>query len=149
MDREPLYLRTWPDRQTNTLTKQQTQALRAKSQQAEAEAEALDQLEHQVAEPKKSRAALERERKKRRSESAGPKWFDLPATEVTPELERNLKLLKMRDVLDPKRHYRANDSKQLPKYFQIGTVVDNPADFYAEGGAHVRRRKRVRDQRKE
>lgn len=25
----------------------------------------------------------------------------------------------MRGVLDPKRHYKANDSKKLPKYFQV------------------------------
>ncbi|EDO34645.1 predicted protein, partial [Nematostella vectensis] len=64
-------------------------------------------------------------------QSAGPKWFDLPATTVTPELKQELKVLKMRHILDPKRHYKKNDSKELPKYFQMGTVVEGAADFYS------------------
>ena len=54
-----------------------------------------------------------------REESAGPKWFNLPATKITPEIERDMKLLKMRNVLDSKRHYKKNDSSSLPKYFQV------------------------------
>jgi len=54
-----------------------------------------------------------------RQQSAGPKWFNLPATEITPEIEQDLKLLKLRNVLDRKRHYKKNDSKALPKYFQV------------------------------
>jgi Fcf2 pre-rRNA processing len=45
----------------------------------------------------------------------------MPATEVTPSLKRDLTLLQMRDVLDPKRHYRAS-AKKLPKYFQVVSV---------------------------
>ncbi|CAI7867410.1 unnamed protein product [Closterium sp. NIES-54] len=37
----------------------------------------------------------------------------------------------MRNVLDPKRHYRSADSKKLPTHFQIGTVVEGAADFYS------------------
>lgn len=37
----------------------------------------------------------------------------------------------MRNVLDKKRHYKKNDSSALPKYFQIGTVVEGSADFYS------------------
>jgi hypothetical protein len=50
--------------------------------------------------------------------TAGEKWFDMPATEITPQLKQDLTLLQMRDVLDPKRHYRAS-AKTLPKYFQV------------------------------
>ena len=46
-------------------------------------------------------------------------------------------------MLDPKRHYRANDSAKLPKFFQIATVIDNAADYYAKEG-NTRGRKRVR-----
>jgi hypothetical protein len=34
--------------------------------------------------------------------SAGSNWYNLPATIVTPELKRDLQLLRMRSVLDPK-----------------------------------------------
>lgn len=51
--------------------------------------------------------------------SAGKEWFDLPATTITPELKNDLRILKMRGALDPSRHYKKNDTKELPKYFQV------------------------------
>ena len=57
-----------------------------------------------------------------RLRSAGKGWFDMPAPQVTPELKNDLKLLRMRNALDPSRHYKANDSKQLPRYFQVLVV---------------------------
>nr|XP_058958238.1 uncharacterized protein LOC131785366 [Pocillopora verrucosa] len=78
-----------------------------------------------------SRYAQKKQRKKAREETAGPMWFNLPATQITPEIERDMKLMKMRNVLDKKHHYKKNDSSALPKYFQIGTVVEGTADFYS------------------
>merc|ERR1712244_80811 len=57
---------------------------------------------------------------------------NLPATELTEERKNDLELLQMRNVLDPKRFYKKNNSENLPKYFQIGTIVDNAADFYTD-----------------
>lgn len=54
-----------------------------------------------------------------RAKSAGRNWFDMPAPEMTQELQRDLNILRMRHVLDPKRHYKKNSSKKLPKYFQV------------------------------
>ena len=39
----------------------------------------------------------------------------------------------MRSILDPKRFYKSNDLKTLPKYFQMGTYVDNSSEFYTDG----------------
>lgn len=50
--------------------------------------------------------------------TAGDKWFDMPATQVTASLKQDLMLLQVRDVLDPKRHYRSS-AKAIPKYFQV------------------------------
>lgn len=36
----------------------------------------------------------------------------------------------MRGVLDPTRHYRKNAVESTPKFFQVGTVVGNSADYY-------------------
>ncbi|XP_050022758.1 deoxynucleotidyltransferase terminal-interacting protein 2 [Dermacentor andersoni] len=69
-------------------------------------------------------------RKEERSKTKGPGWFGLPAPEMTDELKHDLEVLRMRHVLDPKRFYKKNDLKDLPKYFQVGTVMDSPADFY-------------------
>ncbi|KAG2274846.1 hypothetical protein Bca52824_057401 [Brassica carinata] len=47
-------------------------------------------------------------------------WFDMPAPTMTPELKRDLQLLKLRDVMDPKTHYKrvASQSNLAGKYFQ-------------------------------
>lgn len=70
-------------------------------------------------------------RKMQTDRSAGKEWFDLPATTITPELKNDLRILKMRGALDPSRHYKKNDTKELPKYFQVGTVIEGPGEFYS------------------
>ena len=54
----------------------------------------------------------------------------MPATIITPEIKKDLLILKSRGVLDPKRHYKKdknilNSSSKdgLPKYFQFGTII--------------------------
>ncbi|KAJ4721895.1 rRNA-processing protein fcf2 [Melia azedarach] len=71
--------------------------------------------------------------KKQVKDTAGTKWFDMPAATITPELKKDLQLLKLRSVIDPKRHYKKGDakSKSLPKYFQVGTVVESSTDFFS------------------
>ncbi|EDQ88777.1 uncharacterized protein MONBRDRAFT_26080 [Monosiga brevicollis MX1] len=78
----------------------------------------------------KKEAIRRNERKK--NPTAGRKWFNMPATEITPEVAADLKILGMRDVLDRKRHYRSADSSQPPKFFQVGRIVDGAADFYSD-----------------
>ncbi|KAL4958820.1 Fcf2 domain-containing protein [Aspergillus stella-maris] len=64
--------------------------------------------------------------------TAGSDWFDLPQTELTPELKRDLQLLRMRSILDPKRHYKKENGKaQPPKYSQIGTIVEGPTEYFS------------------
>ncbi|KAI3337018.1 Fcf2-domain-containing protein [Xylariaceae sp. AK1471] len=62
---------------------------------------------------------------------AGPQWFNLPATDLTPELRRDLQLLRMRDVLDPKRHYKKDNSRAIPEFSQVGTVMPGPTDYFS------------------
>ena len=63
--------------------------------------------------------------------NAGNGWFNMPAVEYTPELRRDMRLLKLRGAYDPKRFYKTDDTSKLPKHFQIGTVVEGAADFYS------------------
>ncbi|KAJ0093744.1 hypothetical protein Patl1_24741 [Pistacia atlantica] len=58
--------------------------------------------------------------KKQMKDTVGTSWFDMPAATITPELKKDLQLLKLRNAFDPKRHYKKGDtkSKTLPKYFQ-------------------------------
>jgi hypothetical protein len=51
---------------------------------------------------------------------------------LTPELKRDLQLLRMRSILDPKRHYKKENGKaQPPKYSQVGTIIEGPTEFFS------------------
>ena len=60
---------------------------------------------------------------------------------MTEALKRDLQVLQMRSVLDPKRHYRKENTRtsaaHLPKTFEVGTII---AD-HTESAAHKMRRK--------
>ncbi|XP_030289525.1 deoxynucleotidyltransferase terminal-interacting protein 2 [Sparus aurata] len=77
-----------------------------------------------------SKKAVKLKHRVEREKSTGDAWFNMKAPEITEELKGDLKVLKMRGSLDPKRFYKKNDRDGFPKYFQVGTVVDNPVDFY-------------------
>ncbi|KAL3425780.1 hypothetical protein PVAG01_02571 [Phlyctema vagabunda] len=63
---------------------------------------------------------------------AGPAHFNMPRTVVTPELKRDLQLLKMRAVLDPKRFYKKENAKaQIPEFSQVGTVIEGPTEYFS------------------
>ncbi|XP_004699308.1 deoxynucleotidyltransferase terminal-interacting protein 2 [Echinops telfairi] len=79
---------------------------------------------------RESKFQLQKKRREERQKTAGNGWFGMKAPELTAELKTDLKVLKMRASMDPKRFYKKNDRDGFPKYFQVGTIVDNPADFY-------------------
>ncbi|CAJ1329721.1 unnamed protein product [Effrenium voratum] len=71
-----------------------------------------------VDDAKERRAELRRQKEEKLD-----KWFGLPKHKMTPELEKELKALRLRANFDPKRFYKANDRQELPKYFTIATEV--------------------------
>ncbi|KAL6941907.1 hypothetical protein ACO0QE_003068 [Hanseniaspora vineae] len=58
------------------------------------------------------------------------KWFHIGKTEMTPQIKRDLLVIKHRQALDPKRHYK-KDKWALPKNFQVGTLVEDKSEFYS------------------
>ncbi|KAL2943590.1 rRNA-processing protein fcf2 [Bienertia sinuspersici] len=86
--------------------------------------------------------------RKQVKDTTGSSWFDMPAPVLTPELKQDLQLLKLRNVMDPKRHYKKSDtkSKTLPKYFQMGTVVESASDFYSGRLTKKERKSRIADE---
>ncbi|XP_073675491.1 deoxynucleotidyltransferase terminal-interacting protein 2 isoform X2 [Garra rufa] len=78
-----------------------------------------------------SKHATKLKRKAEREKTTGDGWFNMRAPELTEELKNDLKALKMRGAMDPKHFYKKNDREGFPKYFQVGTVVDSPEDFYS------------------
>ncbi|XP_036622739.1 deoxynucleotidyltransferase terminal-interacting protein 2 isoform X2 [Trichosurus vulpecula] len=79
---------------------------------------------------KESQFQLKKKRREERKKTAGDGWFGMKAPELTTELKNDLRALQMRASMDPKRFYKKNDRDGFPKYFQVGTIADNPADFY-------------------
>ncbi|KAK2500710.1 hypothetical protein MC885_002241 [Smutsia gigantea] len=66
-----------------------------------------------------SKYQLQKKRRKERQKTAGDGWFGMKAPELTDELKNDLKALKMRASMDPKRFYKKNDRDGFPKYFQV------------------------------
>ncbi|KAM0749072.1 Fcf2-domain-containing protein [Meredithblackwellia eburnea MCA 4105] len=66
-----------------------------------------------------------KERLARKPRTAGPQWFNMPATELTPEVKREIQAMKMRNALDPKRFYKggAKDDKSVPEFFSLGHIL--------------------------
>lgn len=69
---------------------------------------------------------------------SGSKWFNMKQPEITPEINRDLSIIKQRNALDPKRHYK-KDKWETPKYFQMGTVIEGNTEYYS---ARMSRRER-------
>ena len=89
---------------------------------------------------------LKKLKREEREKTKGKDWFNMPALEMTEERQRDLEMVQMRKVLDPKRFYKKNNSDNLPKYFQIGTIVDNAADFYTDRVAKKDRKQTMVDE---
>ncbi|XP_045456268.1 deoxynucleotidyltransferase terminal-interacting protein 2 [Melitaea cinxia] len=85
-------------------------------------------------------------RKKRRERTKGPEWFNMKAPEVTEELKNDLQVLKMRSALDPKHFYKKNDMEVLPKYFQVGRVMDSAVDHVNERLTRKQRKRTMVDE---
>jgi hypothetical protein len=58
-----------------------------------------------------------KERLKQKEATAGKAWGSMPKVELTEELRNDLKAIKFRNQIFPKRFYKNNDSENLPKYF--------------------------------
>lgn len=70
--------------------------------------------------------------KQKKKATAGSEWFNMPRTDLTPQLKRDLQLLKMRNVLDPHRHYKKDGGKmKAPDYSQVGTIIEGPTEYFS------------------
>ncbi|KAI9646939.1 dTDP-fucopyranose mutase [Ciborinia camelliae] len=69
---------------------------------------------------------------KAKQATAGAKWYNMPKTLVTPELKRDLQLIRLRSVLDPKRFYKKDSARaEVPEYSQVGTVIEGPTEYFS------------------
>ncbi|KJZ75981.1 hypothetical protein HIM_04437 [Hirsutella minnesotensis 3608] len=73
-------------------------------------------------------------------DNAGPDWFNLAKTDLTPEFKRDWQLLRMRGLLDPK-HQKKSLRSDPPAYSRVGEVIPGPADFH---GSRLTRKEKKR-----
>ncbi|KAH6636084.1 Fcf2 pre-rRNA processing-domain-containing protein [Chaetomium tenue] len=63
-------------------------------------------------------------------DTLGADWFNLPRTNLTPELKRDLQALRMRDVAAMGKQFFKKDSRKdlIPEYSQVGTIIAGATD---------------------
>lgn len=82
--------------------------------------------------------------KKAVSDDAGAAWNHMPRTRIEdPKVKREFQLLRLRGVLDPKKHFKKDTRKDpFPQYSQMGTLIEAPLDYHS-GRVPRRERKRT------
>ena len=63
---------------------------------------------------------------------AGEDWFHMPRTDLTPELKRDLQLLRMRHVIAlGKQHFKKDTRRDpVPEFSHVGTIIESATDGY-------------------
>ena len=64
-------------------------------------------------------------------QKAARDYSSIPEQEITPEVKRDFRVLRLRGTMDPKRFYKGSDESKIPKRFQWGTVIEGPTEFYS------------------
>lgn len=77
-------------------------------------------------------------------------WHEIPVVRMTPELEKDLRLIENRNHLDPKRFYKSSGTGrkpgELPSRVHVGTVVVGAHEFYSGRLTKRERRKTFTDE---
>jgi Fcf2 pre-rRNA processing protein len=64
-----------------------------------------------------------------------------------PQLKRDLQILRLRGVLDPKVHFKKQSAKsQEPRYCHVGQVVEGPTEFFSARLAKKGRKRSLADE---
>lgn len=78
------------------------------------------------------------------------KWHEIEERKLTPEEERDLRVVENRQHLDPKRFYKSTGTGrkrgELPSQVHFGTVVVGAHEFYSARMTRRERRARIIDE---
>ena len=77
-------------------------------------------------------------------------------SKMTEQVKLDLHVLRLRSAMDPTQHYKKIDTKGMPKTFQVtllfldsmaqvGTIVDDPTNFYSSRSTKRDRKKDIID----
>lgn len=77
-------------------------------------------------------------------------WHEIPERQLTPEEERDARLIENRQYLDPKRFYKSSGTGrkrgELPNRVQFGTVIVGAHEFYSARLTRKERKSRIIDE---
>jgi hypothetical protein len=66
---------------------------------------------------------------------------------MTPGIQRDLEVIKMRSFADPKRFYKKSDSRRpIPKEFQLGTIIEGNNEFKSARLSKKNRKQTIADE---
>ena len=60
--------------------------------------------------------------------TSGKDHFNLPGTELTEQVRHDLRAVRMRGALDPKRFYKSHDYN-ASRFVQVGTVIEGREEY--------------------
>lgn len=95
-------------------------------------------------------------KKKKEKTTAGDGWFNMPSYAASSNMasyrqQRNaemlkddLKVIKMRNYLDPKKFYKSND--EFSPFAQRGTIIENGSEFFSSRLTKAERRQTLLDE---
>ena len=66
---------------------------------------------------------LSKREKKSKEQEKLDKWFGMAKKEMTKDIENDLTILKLRRYLNPSSFVNRDQTKHLPKYFEVGREV--------------------------
>lgn len=58
-----------------------------------------------------------------KTKKSSSSWFDMKNPVMTPEIAMEIQIIKNRNILDPKRHYKKG-KWDIGKFFHVGTLID-------------------------
>ena len=94
--------------------------------------ELLKKASQPITEPFPSVAAKKEMKILNKVQNSNDSWTNMNGVKLTPEIEKDLKLLSMRNALDLGRHYKSGEKiggKDKP--FQVGTIIEGSSEFYS------------------
>merc|ERR1739838_181121 len=90
--------------------------------------------------------AKDEEKQAKKKETAGKKWSDMSAPEMTDEMKNDMKLLRYRQVWDSTTKAKKSDRRGNAPFFQVGTIMDSAENFYSSRLTKKERGKTLVDQ---
>ncbi|KAG5680827.1 hypothetical protein PVAND_010309 [Polypedilum vanderplanki] len=84
---------------------------------------------------------LKKLKRKERERTKGSKWFNMKAPEMNEGLKNELEILQMRSALDPKHFYKRSEMKTLPKYFEMGKIIESSVEYH--NSKNIRKRNKT------